>query len=314
MRRLVSPFRLFYLYVFFFAVSAEAQDFSRSKPDAGVNSNVENNICLTWNRRDFVYRVDEKGTSKIAGEEEFRAIDFAFATWQTLSDDCSDFLFIPGRRISNFKVGSVSVQQGERVIAFFEKRCDALAELKNHPCWKDGSCVNEFGCWQEERKTLAITTTTYNTSTGILADADILVNAADYFWTTVEGPRCASGVKSVDCVVTDLQNTLTHEIGHAMGLDHVKNPRSTMYDTTPTGDTQKRLIDEGTAKGFCSMYPRGLPPSSCDANSLQRLTVEGEGRGTPGFETVGCQMTPIGPAGWLGGFFLAYVLRRKFRR
>lgn len=290
---------------------AAANDYVRSRPDAGMNSGIENNICLTWNRRDFVYRVDEKGTSKIAGDEEFQAIDFAFATWQSVSDDCSDFLFVPGRRISNFKVGNSSVSQGDRVIAFFEKRCDSLPEVKSHPCWKDGSCVNEFGCWQEERKTLAITSTTYNTSSGVLADADILVNASDYFWTTVEGPKCAPGVKSTACVVTDLQNTLTHEIGHALGLDHVKNAHSTMYDTTPTGDTLKRTIDEGTAKGFCSMYPRGLPPSSCDVDSLQRLKVDGEGTGTPGFQSVGCQTASDGLGGLLVGYFMAC---RRFRR
>jgi hypothetical protein len=56
---------------------------------------------------------------------------------------------------------------------------------------------------------------------------------------------------------------MTHEIGHAMGLDHVAEPLSTMEATAPIGETQKRIIDVGTAAGFCDTYPRGLPPTQC---------------------------------------------------
>ena len=48
-----------------------------------------------------------------------------------------------------------------------------------------------------------------------------------------------------------------------VGLDHVDVPGSTMEPTAPPGETHKRIIDVGSAAGFCDAYPRGLPPTQC---------------------------------------------------
>ncbi len=60
-----------------------------------------------------------------------------------------------------------------------------------------------------------------------------------------------------------MQNTATHEFGHVVGLDHVGELDSTMEATAPPGETHKRIIDAGSAAGFCDAYPRGLPPTQC---------------------------------------------------
>src|SRR5207302_353838 len=92
-------------------------------------------------------------------------------------------------------------------------------------------------------------------------------------------------------VATDIQNTVTHEFGHAMGFDHTLYPNSTMNPTAPIGETSKRIIDLGTAQGFCNVYPRGQPPLSCDeTGSLQRRIIA-DNRGTPGLTALGCDAT-----------------------
>ena len=83
-------------------------------------------------------------------------------------------------------------------------------------------------------------------------------------------------------MATDIQNTMTHEMGHAMGLDHVAEPLSTMEATAPMGETQKRIIDVGTAAGFCDAYPRGPaahPVRRSSRTSSKNLSGQNAARG-----------------------------------
>jgi hypothetical protein len=73
---------------------------------------------------------------------------------------------------------------------------------------------------------------------------------------------------------------MTHEIGHAMGLDHVFEPLATMEATAPLGETHKRIIDMGTAAGFCDTYPRGLPPTQCTEFGVSSKKLSAQSAGT----------------------------------
>ena len=100
----------------------------------------------------------------------------------------------------------------------------------------------------------------------------------------------------------DIQNTLTHEIGHVIGLDHAPDEDSTMFASAPSGETTKRILDEGTQKALCEIYPRGDPFSQpCDPLASLRRKIVAKSSGTPGFEAVGCSSAGLGPVGqgWL---------------
>jgi hypothetical protein len=129
---------------------------------------------------------------------------------------------------------------------------------------------------------LALTTTTTDTNTGRIIDADIEVNAAAsniprYTWTDL----IAHPAKNPDW---DLQNAVTHEMGHFLGFAHscllstmdvaVIDDRgqpvpffpgddqameSTMYPTAAAGDLARRTLSEDDARGLCELYPGGLP-------------------------------------------------------
>lgn len=78
---------------------------------------------------------------------------------------------------------------------------------------------------------LAVTYVYSSTDTGEILEFDIAINV-DYPWTTTS-----------ESDSYDLQNSLTHEFGHGLGLDHSKDGDATMYSSTYKGETDKRTLE-----------------------------------------------------------------------
>jgi hypothetical protein len=183
-------------------------------------------------------------------------------------------------------------------------------------CLAEDSCGNSYRCWDHSDSTIALTTTTFSFKTGTIFDADIELNAAPhlageaFLFTTVASPPCPEGNQSVSCVSSDVQNTMTHEIGHALGLDHVDVAGSTMEPSAPTGETRKRIIDNGTAAGFCDTYPRGAPAVPCDQLGQVRLRIVAKNTGTAGLEALGCSSATTGGSSVVLALLVAMWRRR----
>ncbi len=284
------------------ATGASAQEYLRTV--AGVSKNTT--ICVTWSQREYVYRVDDQGSARTPGDSEFTAIDAAFSTWQAVSDTCSDFRFIRGARMSGTRVGKGS--ETENALVFREESCRDTVELSD-PCLSDGSCGNEHRCWDHSDGTIGLTTVTYSTRTGVAVDADIEFNGSRFLFTTISAPPCEAGREAVTCVANDVQNTATHEIGHAVGFDHVEDMTSTMAPTAPVGETAKRVIDLGTSTGFCQTYPRGQPPTSCDELGVLRSRIIARNTGSFGVSCV--NSASLGAPALL--LALAWLTRRRRR-
>lgn len=101
--------------------------------------------------------------------------------------------------------------------------------------------------WPHEPEALAVTLTFYRAGTGELVDADILVNEERYTWGL-----------GAD-VDNDLQNALTHEFGHFLGLGHsIDFPDATMFPSAPPGEIIKRDLHEDDYEGIAALYPAPL--------------------------------------------------------
>lgn len=119
--------------------------------------------------------------------------------------------------------------------------------------------------WVGQPELLAVTSTWSDTS-GEMLDFDMLVNTRDHDWTV-------TGSDEAD----DLQNTLSHEFGHALGIDHDSAAEeATMFPSTLLGETAKRDLAESDLAVLSFMYP----------------AVEAELDGAPG-SGVGCSTSPM---------------------
>jgi MYXO-CTERM domain-containing protein len=146
---------------------------------------------------------------------------------------------------------------------------------------RDTWCPRPSSCY--DPAALALTSVTARTSTGELVDADIEINAVTFSWADVTR-NAPTGTEQ------DLQNALTHEMGHVIGLDHTCNSGggvpandqngnpipdcatapAAVVDTTmlPSAnplDTSKRTLAADDRMGVCAIYPVASDPMSCPA-------------------------------------------------
>jgi len=105
---------------------------------------------------------------------------------------------------------------------------------------------------------LAVTVTSYDGDSGRIRDADIVVNAQHYPWTTALSPAAS-------CAAYDLQDVLTHEVGHLFGLAHdVGDVDATMFPSADACETKKRALHAPDLDGLRYLYVElGPAPEGC---------------------------------------------------
>jgi len=97
---------------------------------------------------------------------------------------------------------------------------------------------------------IAFTRSIIDGTTGQTLDADLVANDRDFWWSTSAALEPApAGQSSVD-----LQAVITHEFGHAFGLDHTSVTGCTMIPFIQN-DTSQRTLELDDRVGNATIYP-----------------------------------------------------------
>ena len=193
---------------------------------------------------------------------------------------CTDFKFADGGDTTVTKLGN----DGVNLVVFRKGLCSAITTdplcAATATEAQTNTCIQTHNCWSHgDGSIIALTTATFKVSSGELVDTDMELHgwngdvsaAATGWYFTCGGPGvgiCANPpYGSGNCNWMDVGNTVTHEAGHMLGLDHVCtvqgnpdcHPEAVMAPNAMAGETSKRRLAPDDVDGVCSIYPPAQP-------------------------------------------------------
>lgn len=240
----------------------------------------EPGTTLFWRSRRVEIR-SAYGTCVDAPESAVRAsVLQALNEWSTAGAGCADMSLVEGRTLAGSGSFATNLDGGD-------------PDHENRLVWRQHDWPRA-----DAGDVIALTTLVYDRATGAIVDADIDVNGEDFYFTTTD---------DAGTVVTDVQNTVAHELGHVLGFGHSDIEEATMYGSSEPGDIGKRELDGDDVQAVCTVYPYGAP------------TPRGLGRSSGGLTSAsGCNVGGAGAgSGWLVvlalGLALVLVARRRAR-
>jgi hypothetical protein len=206
----------------------------------------ESAVGVHWARRCVQYKVNVRGSKDIPTGANGKISD---ALLNTIRDSFDAWTRVD---CSNFRMEFVGLTEAD--VASFDKE-GGIAGNENILTWLDD--------WPYDRDAYALTSVTFDSRNGRIQDADIEMND-DIFQFTIGDEQ----------VLVDVQNTLVHEIGHFLGLDHSSDADATMYFSAREGETKKRTLAQDDIDGICTIYPDGSGELSCTKNEGGDSVVE----------------------------------------
>lgn len=254
--------------------------------------------AVPWHlNRDWPYTAPSC-VATAAGDPTLDAVRLSFAQWE---QPCTDLRLLYAGDSRELRVGAGA--DSGNVVVFRRGWCSQNLAARADPCWTSpgGDCSGTYDCFHDsgpgDWAIVALTSVLYDPSTGRILSADMELNG----WDGVTGPidrtspshgwyfTCWPGAQPATtcatygqggCTYIDLQNTVTHEAGHFLGLAHpctttgapglpacpTNDPR-TMAPTTSPGDVGKRDLSPDDVAGVCAIYPASGGGCACGSGT-----------------------------------------------
>lgn len=285
-------------------------------------------VCLYWPTRSLTYVVNEQGSQSVPAcntaapgdvNGPWRTVvDASFAQWTSVNESGTDLAITDAGTTANTAIGWSSSGPNQNLVVFRHGPCtqvkpDNGMSDRTNPCWKNFTCGNLYNCWEDNSPVdlaiIGLTTVTYDPSTGVVHDADMELN--DWDGTSGSLPQtgatlptdgwyltCTAGLSSLcgaygapaGCIYMDLQNTVTHEAGHFIGLAHPTSCPSlpggtcssaTMFASASLGEITKRTLSLDDVQALETVYPAAAATPTCAAQNVDKcLGKSGCGCGT----------------------------------
>ncbi len=250
---------------------------------------------LYWTTDEIVYHVETPSHLE-DGQPAVDAIHLSFTAW-TDSLDCSQPNFVYGGVQEDPTQGGTMPRVG----------FDEGSEEKNQNLLLWVQSVSE---WRHGPGVLGLTTVTFNTCTGEVVDSDIEINVAEFNFSASEVPAAGT---------IDIQNTVTHEVGHLLGLDHSMDSEATMHSSSPDAETKKRDLAPDDEEGLCCIYCPNtqfhVPELVCTSGVAECMGVslDEEGGGEEE-DTGGCSTSQSNPRLVPMLLFVLLAIQTRLRR
>ncbi len=209
-----------------------------------------------------IVRINSNGSDDVSDGSDVAAVKRALENWRKATASCSFLRF-------------QLLDDSPTAAAAFDKN----AVNENVIAWVESG-------WKHDPQAAALTTVYFIEKEGAendgqILDADIELNGERFHFATTGAAD-----------KTDVENTVTHELGHLMGLDHPCNDGSrtpapmdhtgatipscfpaykltqwikdaTMYNFADPGEMKKRSPETDDIAGICQTYPLGSDPKTC---------------------------------------------------
>ncbi|MEJ7602262.1 MAG: MYXO-CTERM sorting domain-containing protein [Kofleriaceae bacterium] len=228
---------------------------------------------LYWESGCVYVTASPEGTRQVVGDNELEAIESTVAEWNTGIAGCSYMNIVLEQPTGDpLEVG----RNNTNLIKFRDETwCRPAIDDDPMRCYSPNAAGLTTAVFVDDAS---------SDRDGALVDADIELNGKD-FATTYMGQ--SSG--TADCG-SEITNTLTHELGHLLGLEHpclaggdpprtdgsgnpvpscstsMGDPRivnATMYNFQSCDETEKASLSDDDIAGVCAIYPLADDPGTC---------------------------------------------------
>lgn len=219
-------------------------------------------LNIYWANPCITYYVNREGSSSFGGlsGELLDIVEASFKTWENVS--CGSLQFALGGLTCNRNIG----REDQNI----------TGGNQNLIVWVEDN-------WEYSSDAIAITVVSPDPKTGEILDADIAMNGQHFNF---------ANLASFNDTLADVQNTLTHEIGHLVGFNHENSiPEATMYPDAQPGELIKRDLHEDDIAGLCEVYPVTGAQGICQPSRIEDRTCTIEYGGE-----LGCSTVMMGPA------------------
>lgn len=266
-RRFFGGSWLVALLLLFSGLSSRAAAYCQLTTEAPASGEcVDEGLGLAWGRQCISYTLVPMRSGSLPIEEVRRAIDRSFAAWTDV--DCGD-------RPLPLKLGRT-----EELGACLHAEYNRFGPNANTIMFLDEWEGADF-----PPTAYGLTLVWHDPTTGRILDADMQINET-------LGPIAICGNECrADWV--DLENVVTHEAGHFLGLGHSLVAGSTMIANAGLGEITNRSLELDDHAGICSIYTT-FPTPSCNDTAFQPDHGFTAMCGEPMTSSDGCAATVVG--------------------